>query len=78
MAVIQLKKVINVNPRMIKAYQLLALLYMEDQKYDQALDVIDRCLEIDRGIQVHFLIRESLRQPIRFKEKEFYWCGRRA
>ena len=49
MAVIQLKKVINVNPRMIKAYQLLALLYMEDQKYDQALDVIDRCLEIDRG-----------------------------
>lgn len=32
MAVIQLKKVINVNPRMIKAYQLLALLYMEDQK----------------------------------------------
>ena len=38
MAVIQLKKVINVNPRMIKAYQLLALLYMEDQKYDQALD----------------------------------------
>lgn len=49
MAVIQLKKVINVNPRMIKAYQLLALLYMEDQKYEQALDVIDRCLEIDRG-----------------------------
>ncbi len=49
MAVIQLKKVISVNPRMIKAYQLLALLYMEDQKYEQALDVIDRCLEIDRG-----------------------------
>lgn len=49
MAVIQLKKVISVNPRMIKAYQLLALLYMEDQKYEQALEVVERCLEIDRG-----------------------------
>ena len=67
MAVIQLKKVINVNPRMIKAYQLLALLYMEDQKYDQALDVID--LRSTEEIQVHFLIRESLRQPIRFQRK---------
>ena len=33
LAVIQLKKVIAVNPRMLKAYLLLALLYMEDQKY---------------------------------------------
>lgn len=49
MAVIQLKKVISVNPRMIKAYQLLALLYMEEQKYEQAMEVIEKCLEIDRG-----------------------------
>lgn len=49
LAVIQLKKVIAVNPRMIKAYLLLALLYMEDQKYDQARAVIRKCLEIDRG-----------------------------
>lgn len=49
MAIIQLKKVINVNSRMIKAYQLLALLYMEDQKYDLALETVEKCLEIDRG-----------------------------
>ena len=36
MAVIQLKKVINVNPRMIKAYQLLALLYLQDNKLELA------------------------------------------
>ena len=49
LAVIQLKKVIAVNPRMLKAYLLLALLYMEDQKYDQARAVVKKCLEIDRG-----------------------------
>ena len=49
MAVIQLKKVISVNPRMLKAYQLLALLYMDDKKYDLAKTVVDHCLEIDRG-----------------------------
>ncbi|MBQ8639190.1 MAG: tetratricopeptide repeat protein [Lachnospiraceae bacterium] len=49
LAVIQLKKVIAVNPRMIKAYLLLALMYMDDQKYDQAKAVVNKCLEIDRG-----------------------------
>ncbi len=49
LAVIQLKKVISVNPRMLKAYLLLALLYMDSQKYDQAKTVIKKCLEIDRG-----------------------------
>ncbi len=49
LAVIQLKKVISVNPRMLKAYLLLALLYMDEQKYDQAKKVIKKCLEIDRG-----------------------------
>lgn len=49
LAVIQLKKVISVNPRMLKAYLLLALLYMDEQKYDQAKAVIKKCLEIDRG-----------------------------
>ena len=64
MAVIQLKKVINVNPRMIKAYQLLALLYMEDQKS------LTAALRSTEEIQVHFLIRESLRQPIKLQRKK--------
>lgn len=49
LAVIQLKKVISVNPNMLKAYQLLALLYIHQQKYDQARSVLRKCLEIDRG-----------------------------
>lgn len=36
LAIIQLKKIISTNPRLIKAHQLLALLYIRDQKYDLA------------------------------------------
>ena len=47
MAVIQLKKVINVNPRMIKAYQLLALLYLQDNKLELAKKTLRNAGKID-------------------------------
>ncbi|MBQ9910462.1 MAG: hypothetical protein IJM50_03090 [Lachnospiraceae bacterium] len=49
MAVIQLKKVISVHTNMVKAYELLALLYIESEKYDQARKILNRCLEVDKG-----------------------------
>lgn len=49
MAVIQLKKVISVHTNMVKAYELLALLYIEGEKYDQARKILNRCLEVDKG-----------------------------
>lgn len=49
MAIIQLKKVININPRLLKAYQLLALLYIQTGQYAKALAILNRCLEVDRG-----------------------------
>jgi len=49
LAVIQLKKVISVHPNMVKAYELLALLYMDAEKYDQARKVLNLCLQVDRG-----------------------------
>lgn len=36
LAFIQLKKVLTLNPKMVKAHQLMALLYIEQEKYDQA------------------------------------------
>ena len=36
MAIIQLKKVISQNSKFVKAYQLLALLYMKRQEYERA------------------------------------------
>ena len=49
LAIVQLKKVISVNPRMIKAYQLLGLLYIHEKKEDYAKEILNRCLELDTG-----------------------------
>ena len=49
LAVIQLKKVVSVHKNMTKAYELLALLYIEDGKYDQAEKILNQCLQVDRG-----------------------------
>ena len=49
LAAIQLKKVVSVHSNMVKAYELLALLYIDDEKYDQARKTLTKCLEVDRG-----------------------------
>lgn len=47
LAVIQLKKVLSLNPRLLKGYQLLALLYIEEEKYDLAKKELQEALKID-------------------------------
>lgn len=50
MAVIQLKKVVNLNPNFIRAHQLLALLYMMTGKKDnrvKALKLLRHISKID-------------------------------
>ncbi len=47
LAAIQLKKVISLNPRLIKGYQLLALLYMEEGRFDQAKKELRAACRID-------------------------------
>lgn len=47
MAIIQLKKVINQNPKLVKAYQLLALLYMKRQEYERARKLLKKAAHID-------------------------------
>lgn len=49
LAVIQLKKVLSLNPRFIRAHQLLALLYMERGEWERAERELRKCLEIDRN-----------------------------
>lgn len=49
LAVIQLKKVLSLNPRFIHARQLLALLYMERSEWERAERELRRCMEIDRN-----------------------------
>lgn len=47
MAIIQLKKVIGQNPKLVKAYQLLALLYMKRGEYERARKLLKRTAQID-------------------------------
>ena len=47
MAIIQLKKILNMNPNFLKAQQLLALLYMKNDEYDRALKILKKAILID-------------------------------
>lgn len=47
LAIIQLKKVLSMNPRFLQAHQLLALLYINNQDWDKAKKELDKCLKID-------------------------------
>ncbi len=47
MAIIQLKKVISQNPKLVKAYQLLALLYMKRSEYERARKLLRKAARID-------------------------------
>ncbi len=47
LAVIQLKKVLSMSPKLVKGHQLLALLYMKDEEYGKAKKELRRAQMID-------------------------------
>lgn len=47
LAVIQLKKVVSLNPHFVRAQQLLALLYIHDEDYQKAAKCLNRARKID-------------------------------
>ncbi|MBP3469813.1 MAG: tetratricopeptide repeat protein [Lachnospiraceae bacterium] len=49
MAVIQLRKVLNQNPKFIKAHQLLGLLYIQREEWEKAKREFLQCKRIDSG-----------------------------
>ena len=49
LAIIQLKKVLSLNPKLVKGHQLLALLYMQDGKYEQAKKSLRNAAKIDEN-----------------------------
>ncbi|MDE7223535.1 MAG: tetratricopeptide repeat protein [Acetatifactor sp.] len=49
LAVIQLRKVLSLNPKFIRAHQLLALLYMEGEQWDKAKRELVKCADMDRN-----------------------------
>ncbi len=49
LAIIQLKKVLSLNPKFIRAHQLLALLYMDGEQWERAQRELKKCMDIDRN-----------------------------
>lgn len=49
LAIIQLKKVCSTNPKYLRAHQLLALLYLKEEQYSQARDVLRKINKVDAG-----------------------------
>lgn len=47
LAIIQLKKVVSLNPRFVKALQLLALLYMKNGEYEKAIKNLNKASKVD-------------------------------
>ena len=47
LAIIQLKKVLSLNPKLVRGHQLLALLYIQEHKYDQAKKALRNAGKID-------------------------------
>ena len=82
LAVIQLRKVISLNPKYLKAIQLLGLLYIYNKEYDKAFRYLNRAKKIDvsNTITLRYLkeietyasesIAESKRQARKEKQKE--------
>ncbi len=78
LAMIQLKKVLSLNPKFIRAHQLLALLYMDTEQWDKAERELRKCMDIDRNntqtlrylkeVEMQLAPDENSKQPRRKKD----------
>lgn len=69
MAIIQLKKVLNQNPNMVKAYQLLALLYIKSGEYERADRAIKKALKIDTCNTISLKYKNEIKTIIDIEKK---------
>ncbi len=80
LAVIQLKKVLSLNPKFVQAHQLLALLYMDKENWERAERELKKCIEIDRNniqtlrymreVEQMLMPDETVKQPAKRKKDE--------
>jgi tetratricopeptide (TPR) repeat protein len=60
LAVIQLKKVLQVNPNLIVAYELLGLLYLQSEEYNRAKRVLTLASKIDKNnTRILYYLKEA-------------------
>lgn len=64
LAVIQLKKVLSMNPKFIRAHQLLALLYINAEEWEKAKRELDKCIQIDMGNTMTLSYRKEVERML--------------
>lgn len=80
LAVIQLKKVIQIHPSYLKALQLLALLYLRTEQYQKARQILKRAHRLDTTNEttlkyMHELSEQKGKQGTRGREQKAYPIG---
>jgi len=69
LAIIQLKKVIALNPKMVKAHQLLALLYMREDRHDLAFRTLRQAEKIDTNNTATMRYKQECREHLKANGK---------
>lgn len=64
LAIIQLKSLLKMNPKMLKGHLLLALLYMNDEEWDKAARCIARAKTIDANNTTALLYENEIEEAI--------------
>lgn len=60
LSVIQLKKVLQMNPNLVVAYELLGLLYLQAEEFSRAKRILNQALRIDRNnTRVLYYLKEA-------------------
>lgn len=74
LATIQLRKVLGLNPKFVAGHQLLALLYMQDHKYDEAMKELQAANKIDvkntRTLRYLREVKNQLKEQNQNKKKK--------
>ncbi len=70
MAIIQLKKVVSQNTKLVQAHLLLALLFLDSEQYPRAKREIDRVLAIDVGNTLALTYRKYIEDQTTSEEED--------
>lgn len=70
LALIQLKKVLSLNPNLVKGHQLLALLYMKEGEYEKAVKPLKKAIAIDKNNPLTIKYMNELKSIVDMSEKK--------
>lgn len=70
LAIIQLKKVLTLNPNLVKGHQLLSLLYMKTNDYEKALPPLKKALTIDKSNPLTLKYMKEIRSVLDASDKK--------